>query len=61
MKILYGNQSPRKCLIMKTYSSHPKACLEYAEPRIDELLKHSIHTQLESLLKSKLTTEQRPS
>jgi len=59
MKVLHGIQSPRKCLIMKTYSSHPKACLEYAEPHIDELLKHSIRTQLESLLKSKLTTEQR--
>ncbi|CAH9059199.1 hypothetical protein PSECIP111854_02358 [Pseudoalteromonas sp. CIP111854] len=33
--------------------------LDYAEPRVDELLKHSIRTQLESLLKAKLTTGQR--
>ncbi|CAM4020975.1 hypothetical protein [Pseudoalteromonas byunsanensis] len=35
------------------------SALGYAEPHIDELLKHSIRTQLESLLKSKVTTEQR--
>ncbi|WP_105167634.1 hypothetical protein [Pseudoalteromonas sp. T1lg23B] len=35
------------------------SALGYADPHIDELLKHSIRTQLESLLKSKVTTEQR--
>ncbi|OHU89222.1 MULTISPECIES: hypothetical protein [Pseudoalteromonas] len=33
--------------------------LGYADPQVDDLLKHSIRTQLESLLKSKLTTSQR--
>ncbi|MBD1581576.1 hypothetical protein [Pseudoalteromonas sp. S16_S37] len=33
--------------------------LGYADPQIDELLKHSIRTQLESLLKSQVTVEQR--
>ncbi|WP_440055529.1 hypothetical protein ACSLBF_05140 [Pseudoalteromonas sp. T1lg65] len=36
-----------------------KTSVGYADPRVDELLKHSIRTQLESLLKSKITTEQR--
>ena len=44
---------------MEAHSSQSIASLQYADPQVDELLKHSIRTQLESLLKAKLTTEQR--
>ncbi|CAM4420673.1 hypothetical protein [Pseudoalteromonas ostreae] len=44
---------------MEAQSSQPTASLQYADPQVDELLKHSIRTQLESLLKAKLTTGQR--
>ncbi|MFK3862026.1 SAM-dependent methyltransferase [Pseudoalteromonas rhizosphaerae] len=44
---------------MEAHSSQSIASLEYADPQVDELLKHSIRTQLESLLKAKLTTGQR--
>ncbi|NOU52354.1 hypothetical protein HG263_17675 [Pseudoalteromonas sp. JBTF-M23] len=36
-----------------------RSVLDFADPHVDELLKHSIRTQLESLLKAKLTTAQR--
>lgn len=44
---------------MDAHSSQSTASLQYADPQVDELLKHSIRTQLESLLKAKLTTGQR--
>lgn len=44
---------------MEAQSSQPTASLQYADPQVDKLLKYSIRTQLESLLKTKLTTSQR--
>lgn len=44
---------------MEAHGSQSTASLQYADPQVDELLKHSIRAQLESLLKAKLTTEQR--
>ena len=43
---------------MNLHNSLSTASLEYAAPQIDDLLKHSIRTQLESLLKAKLTIGQ---
>ncbi|TMP71470.1 hypothetical protein CWB76_06340 [Pseudoalteromonas sp. S1609] len=44
---------------MEEQSSKPIEGLQYVDPQVDELLRHTIRTQLESLLKSKLTTDQR--
>jgi predicted SAM-dependent methyltransferase len=44
---------------MEKQQAHSDVSLGYADPHIDELLKHSIRTQLESLLKSQVSVEQR--
>ncbi|ATG78145.1 hypothetical protein P4S65_16450 [Pseudoalteromonas sp. B131b] len=43
---------------MKKHSPQLIACLEYALPKINKLLKHSIRTRFEFLLKAKLTIRQ---
>ncbi|AZZ95640.1 hypothetical protein [Pseudoalteromonas sp. R3] len=44
---------------MEKHQMHNVSVTDYADPKIDQLLKHTVRNQLESLLKAKLTTAQR--
>ncbi|WP_440056927.1 hypothetical protein ACSLBF_18785 (plasmid) [Pseudoalteromonas sp. T1lg65] len=45
--------------MQKQQENSPLPPVDYAQPEVEQLLQHSIRTQLESLLKSKITTDQR--
>ncbi|WP_052713265.1 hypothetical protein [Pseudoalteromonas rubra] len=44
---------------MEKHQTHSVTTADYADPKVDQLLKHTVRNQLESLLKAKLTTAQR--
>ncbi|MEC4090830.1 hypothetical protein [Pseudoalteromonas rubra] len=44
---------------MEKHQMRNVSVTDYADPKIDQLLKHTVRNQLESLLKAKLTTAQR--
>ncbi|MCO7188987.1 MULTISPECIES: hypothetical protein [unclassified Pseudoalteromonas] len=44
---------------MEKHQTHNVLKADYADPKVDQLLKHTVRNQLESLLKAKLTTAQR--